>query len=142
MTSNFRAIQSVDVVTRSLLSLESLPPGTSWTMLGKSFEARHFAARPARPATDGTTRIVHRSLRHGSVEILQPFPRGLAVASSQVSSLKSQQMQSAAILDAEVNEHLRSEMIRVPSLGIMHLMHRKVRVVEINVCKSVVSLTG
>jgi hypothetical protein len=139
MTSNFRAIQSVDVVTRSLLSLESLPPGTSWTMLGKSFEARHFAARPA---TDGTTRIVHRSLRHGSVEILQPFPRGLAVASSQVSSLKSQQMQSAAILDAEVNEHLRSEMIRVPSLGIMHLMHRKVRVVEINVCKSVVSLTG
>jgi hypothetical protein len=110
-------------------------------MLGKSFEAEHFAARPARPATDGMTRIVHRSLRHGSVnqwkfsshyspEALLLCPRSLSTDAI-CSNLGCK------------GEHRRSEMIRVPSLGIMHyLMHRKVRVVEINVCKSVVSMLG
>jgi hypothetical protein len=62
----------------------------------------------ARPATDGTTRIVHRLVRHGSVVpsvILQPLPRGLAPASSIVAA--SQQKQSAALsaLGEPTDEH-------------------------------------
>ncbi len=63
-----------------LLSRTSSHPAGTWTMLGKSLMGRNLAARRAR---DGMTRIVHRSMRHGSLFILLNItPCGLARAPS------------------------------------------------------------